>query len=272
MKKLRLILIMAIGLVLVACGQSSDVPTIRVATSPGPYSILFMDEVAPRLEEQGYTIEEIQFSELRQADIAVQEGDADLNVDGNRLHTESMNDSLGADFTPITTIPTVPSSIYPGQKATLDEVEAGDTVGVGESPVSLMRSLLLLQKIGWIKLNEDVNPAQVTLDDIEENYAGIEIIPMQIAALPRSMPDLDYGVISGSIASDSDMDLATALESEDIIDGLYLEAITRAEDADSDWANAVKEIYQSDEFKQRVEELNEEMGITFWNIPEYNAA
>lgn len=51
-----------VTVVLAACGQNSgDAQTIKVATSPGPYSILFMEEVAPRLEEQGYTVEGFNF-------------------------------------------------------------------------------------------------------------------------------------------------------------------------------------------------------------------
>src|SRR5699024_1820226 len=85
-KYLRYLGLALITLVVAACGkQTEDTQTVKVATSPGPYSILFMEEVAPRLEEQGYTVEEIQFSELRQAMIAVDEGEADINLYGIRL-------------------------------------------------------------------------------------------------------------------------------------------------------------------------------------------
>src|SRR5699024_9736417 len=95
-KYLRYLGMALITSVVAACRkQTEDTQTIKVATSPGPYSILFMEEVAPRLEQQGYTVEEVQFSELRQAMIAVDEGEADINVDGNRLNTESYNDTLG---------------------------------------------------------------------------------------------------------------------------------------------------------------------------------
>src|SRR5699024_11079124 len=120
-KNLRYLRLALITLVVAACGkQTENTQTIKETTSPGPYSILFMEEVAPRLEQQGYTIEEIQFSELRQAMIAVDEGEADINVDGNRLNTESYNDTLGASFQQIVRIPTVPAAIYPGQKDSLD--------------------------------------------------------------------------------------------------------------------------------------------------------
>ena len=58
---------------LTACGSSesndaADDTTIRVATSPGPYSELFQDGVAPILEEEGYKVDVQNFTDLTQAD------------------------------------------------------------------------------------------------------------------------------------------------------------------------------------------------------------
>lgn len=260
-----------VALVLAACGQStSDTQAIKVATSPGPYSILFMEEVAPRLEEQGYTVEEVQFSELRQAMIAVDEGEADINVDGNRLNTESYNDTLGASFQQIVRIPTVPAAIYPGQEDSLDDVEAGDTIAIGNGTVSMMRGLLLMQDLGWITLDSDVEPAKVTVDDIEENHVGIEIVEMQGAAIPPAIQDVSYALVAGSIAYDAGMDLDSRLVTEQPIEGLLLEAITTADKMDQPWVEDIKAIYQSDDFNQAVLDRNEEIGTEFWIIPEEN--
>ena len=260
-----------VALVLAACGkQTEDTQAIKVATSPGPYSILFMEEVAPRLEEQGYTVEEIQFSELRQAMIAVDEGEADINVDGNRLNTESYNDTLGASFQQIVRIPTVPAAIYPGQKDSLDAVEAGDTIAIGNGTVSMMRGLLLMQDLGWITLDPDVEPAKVSVDDIEENHVGIEIVEMQGAAIPPAIQDVSYALVAGSIAYDAGMDLESRLVTEEPIEGLLLEAITTADKMDQPWVEDIKAIYQSNDFNQAVLDRNEEIGTEFWIIPEEN--
>ena len=54
--------------------------TIRLATSPGPYSDLFEKGVAPILKKEGYTVKTQSFSDLNHADQAMSEGSADLNV------------------------------------------------------------------------------------------------------------------------------------------------------------------------------------------------
>ena len=84
---------------LTACGSSEstdagDDKTIRVATSPGPYSELFQDGVAPILEEEGYTVDVQNFTDLTQADTALAEGSADLNVE---QHTCLLYTSDAAD-------------------------------------------------------------------------------------------------------------------------------------------------------------------------------
>ena len=68
--KIRILAAMFLGLT--ACGSSEstdagDDKTIRVATSPGPYSELFQDGVAPILEEEGYTVDVQNFTDLTQA-------------------------------------------------------------------------------------------------------------------------------------------------------------------------------------------------------------
>src|SRR5690625_1040580 len=107
-------------LLLTACGENAaeedDKTTINVETSPGPYSELFMDAIAPILEEDGFTIETTDFTELLQADISLDEGSIDLNVDQHTAYYKNFNDEKGANLTSITPIPTVPTGIFPGRK------------------------------------------------------------------------------------------------------------------------------------------------------------
>ena len=78
----QIIILITACLVLGACQQDkTSNKQIIVGTSPGPYSQLFLDAVKPILEKQGYQIKQIDFSDLMQADIALQQGSIDVNVD-----------------------------------------------------------------------------------------------------------------------------------------------------------------------------------------------
>lgn len=257
-------------LVLGACAsENSGEATIRVATSPGPYSVLFLDQVAPKLEEEGYTVEEIEFTDLRSANVGLQEGSADLNVDQHSLYLENFNQEAGADLTAVTPVPTVPTGLFPGTKDDLTAVSSGDRVGIPDDPSNYTRALLVLEKAGWITFNDDANLEKLTVDDIAENIKGIDIIPMQSATIPRTLEDLAYAIIPGSIAYDAGVDFSTMLLAEDVREDLLLQAVVSdPETAEADWVQAVVNIYHSDEFKAQIEEINHNSDETYWILPD----
>lgn len=258
------------AMVLAACSSdSSEETTIRVATSPGPYSELFLDQVAPKLEEEGYTVEEIEFTDLRSADVALQEGSADLNVDQHSLYLANFNEEAGAELTAVTPVPTVPTGLFPGTKDDLAAFSNGDRVGIPDDPSNYTRALLVLRKAGWIKFSEDANLENLTVDDISENTAGIEIVPMQSASIPRTLEDLAYAIIPGSIAYDAGVDFSTMLLAEDVREDLLLQAVVSTpETAEEDWVQAVVDIYNSDDFQSQIEEINNSSDETYWIIPD----
>lgn len=256
-------------LLLTACGgnaaEEDDKTTINVGTSPGPYSELFMDAIAPILEEDGFTIETTDFTELLQADISLDEGSIDLNVDQHTAYYKNFNDEKGANLTSITPIPTVPTGIFPGRKDTLDEIEDGDVVGIPKDPSNAARAYAILQKADLITLEDDIDLVNVTQNDIVENKHNLDIQEMDSAQIPRALDDLDYGVIPGSIIYSSGLDASLSLLDEDILEELELVATIDEKNKDTKWAEAVKSAYQSDEFKAYMDEHNED---DYWFIPE----
>src|SRR5690625_4713951 len=179
-------------LFLTACGSDSsiegedDTTTIKVGTSPGPYSELFMDAIVPILEDEGYEIEITDFTELLQADIALDEGSIDLNVDQHTAYYENFNSEKGANLTKITPIPTVPTGIFPGRKSSLDDIEEGDVVGIPKDPSNAARAYAVLQKAELITLEDDVELVKVTQNDIVDNKLNLDIQEMDSAQIPRS--------------------------------------------------------------------------------------
>lgn len=238
---------------------------ITIGTSPGPYSDLFLTAIQPILEEQGYTIERVDFTELLQADIALSEGSVDVNVDQHTAYMNNFNEEKGAALAKLTPIPTVPAGIFPGRKATLEDIAEGDVIGIPKDPSNAARAYALLQKAGLITLKEDVEFVKLTLNDIVENPYNLEIKEMDSYQIPRALPDVDYGVIPGSIVYSSDLDAATTLLSEDILKELELVAVVDESNKDTQWAKDIIAAYQSEEFKAYMDENNKE---GYWFIPE----
>ena len=257
----------AVALSLTACttSENNDDMTIRVGTSPGPYSVLFQDGIDPLLEEEGYTIEYTEFSDLQQATTAVAEGSVDLNVDQHSAYTGVFNDETGSDLINFTEIPTVPAGLFSERHASLDDVEDGQTVAVPMDASNLSRALNMLNEVGWITLNPDADPALLAVNDVEENPHNLSIEPMDSATIPRALPDLDWAVIPGSMSYASQVDPELSLFQETLRPELILAAVTRAEEENEEWVEAVSAAYRNPEFLNYVEEENVN---NYWFIPD----
>lgn len=256
----------ALGLGLASCTDSeTGENTIRVGTSPGPYSELFQDGIDPILSEQGFTIEYTNFSDLQQADVAVSEGSVDLNVDQHTAYMEVFNEETGSDLASITEIPTVPAGLYSSNHGSLDDVAEGHTVGIPQDASNQSRAYNMLADAGWITLNPDADPALLTANDIAENPHNLDIQTMDSATIPRSLQDLDWGVIPGSISYSSGVDQSLQLFQEELRPELILVAVVRSEDTDSEWAQAVVDAYRDPAFHDFLEAENEN---DYWFVPE----
>ena len=238
---------------------------ITVGTSPGPYSELFMDGIAPILEDQGYTVTETVFTEVRQVDVALQEGAIDVNVDQHLAYMNNFNKEANAELIAITPTPTVPTGIHSATKGSIDEVVDGDIVAIPDDASNTARALLVLQKAGWIKLDESIEPMASTKDNIIENPYNLDIVEMSSAQIPRSLSDVSYGVIPGSILYAAGLSSNDSLLNEDILPQLVLHAIVNRGNEETDWAEAIVEAYRSDEFKAHLNEVNTD---NYWFIPD----
>lgn len=238
--------------------------TIRYGKSQGPYTELFEAAIVPILEKGGYTVEGTDFSELLTADIALNDGDVDVNVEQHTAYAENFNASYNGDLTPICPIPTVPAGIFSATHTSLDEITDGAKVAVPNDASNTARAYVLLQKAGWITLDSSVDLAVVTQDDITENPHNIEFTEMASLNIPSALQDFDFAVITGSIVYNAGIDASTALLTEDVLPQLILQVVVKKDNADTDWAKAIAAAYHSDEFKEYMDKNNNGL----WYIPD----
>lgn len=247
-----------------AADTTGDKKEIVYGKSQGPYTELFEAAIVPILEKEGYTVNGVDFFDLQTADIGLNDGDVDVNVEQHIAYMENFNANYNADLVALSPIPTVPAGVYSAKYKSVDEIPDGAKVAVPNDASNTARCYLMLQKIGWIKLADDVDPSAVTQDDIVENPHNIEFTEMKSLTIPAAIQDFDYVAITGSVVYNAGIDPSTALATEDIQDHLVLQVVVKEENRDAEWAKAIVDAYHSDEFKQYMEENNDGL----WWIPD----
>ena len=247
-----------------AADTTGDKKEIVYGKSQGPYTELFEAAIVPILEKEGYTVKGVDFSDLQTADIGLNDGDVDVNVEQHTAYMENFNANYNAELVALSPIPTVPAGVYSAKYKSVDEIPDGAKVAVPNDASNTARCYLMLQKIGWIKLADDVDPSAVTQDDIVENPHNIEFTEMKSLTIPAAIQDFDYVAITGSVVYNAGIDPSTALATEGIQDHLVLQVVVKEENKDAEWAKAIVDAYHSDEFKQYMEENNDGL----WWIPD----
>lgn len=249
----------------------TDKKLIKYSKSQGPYTELFEAAIIPILEAKGYQAEVVETSELLVADQILQAGEVDVNVEQHTAYAENFNANNGGDLVPISVIPTVAAAIYSANHESLDEVKEGFTVAIPNDAANTARCLAILQKIGWIKLDDSVEISKVSVDDVIENPYNLQLIEQKSLTIPAAISDYDYVVITGSVVYNAGVnEKYRALAQEDILPHLILQVVVKAENAHTDWAQAIVDAYHSDEFKAYLEKENAADGAWkgLWWIPD----
>ena len=224
------------------CGSDSGKSTdkgastkkeLKYSKSQGPYSDLFEKGVKPILEKKGYKFVGKDMSDLLQADIALNEGEVDFNVEQHTAYMENFNKKQGGHLAAITPIPTVPAGIFAGSKTSLDQVKAG-----------------------WIKLDPKKDLSTVTQQDIIENPHHLKFTEMKSLNIPAVRNDFSYIVITGAIIYNAKIDPATALMKEDILPHLMLQLVVQDKNKDAQWAKDIADAYKSAEFQEYMKKNN----------------
>ena len=213
------VLVLTLG-ILTACGGSgggddSADKTIKVAASPTPHAEI-LNSVKDQLAEEGWTLEVIEFDDYVQPNVATTDGDVDANYFQHVPYLDQYNEENGTDLVPVANMHYEKMAVYAGTKDSLDAIEAGDKIGVPNDATNEARALKVLEEQGVIKLKEGASET-ATVTDIEEYPKGeIEIVELEAASIPASLPDLAFGVINANYAIQAEiMDKVVAVEGTD---------------------------------------------------------
>lgn len=244
---------------LVGCSKTSDgdTNTVKIGVTGDEHEI--WDLVKDKLEKEDINLEIISFSDYIRPNIALDEGEIDINAFQHHAYLENFNNERGLNIVSIGDTVFAPMAIYPGSSKSLDELKAGSKIALPNDATNLGRALILLQNAGIIKLKDDVGLLP-TLKDIVENTKDVEIIELTATQIPRSLQDVDVAVINSGVAVNAGLSPTNdslLMEDEDLETSKpYINLIAaKEENKDKELYKKVVEAYQSEDIREAIDEL-----------------
>lgn len=240
------------SLILTAASVQAKDPNkdkIIFGATVGDHADMFKAAVQPQLEKDGYKVEVIEFTDYVRPNLALANGELDVNEFQHQPYLDAFKAAKGLDLTNLFQAPTAPLALYPGKLSSLDQLKDGAQISIPNDPSNNARALILLQDLGWLSLKKDINPLKASVKDIADNPHKLQFVELEAAQLPRARNDVDFAIIPGNYAT------ASGLK---ITDGLHLEpgttfinwVVVKTADKDAPWVKDVEAAYNSDSFKQ----------------------
>ena len=233
----------------------AELTPIKVAASATPHSEI-LEYAAPLLEEKGYKLDVTVFDDYVQPNLVVESGEFDANYFQHVPYLDSFNEEQGTHLVDAGDIHYEPFGIYPGTKATLDEVAEGDVIAVPNDTTNEARALLLLQDNGLLTLKDGVG-LKATIKDIVDNPKNIEFQELEAAQVARVKDEVAYVVLNGNYALEAGFSVAKdsiAYESSDSEAAkTYVNIIAVAEgNENNDGIKALVDVLKSDDVKKYI--------------------
>ncbi|GED33696.1 MULTISPECIES: MetQ/NlpA family ABC transporter substrate-binding protein [Brevibacillus] len=256
-------------LALTACGGGAQSSTainekkIVVGVTSGLHEQI-LEKVKEVAAKDGLEVELKVFSDFQMPNIALAEKEIDANSYQTIPFLETYKKEKGADLTAVGQTVLNPMGMYSKKIKSLDELKAGDTIGLPNDPTNSLRALLLFQSAGLIKLKDGAGD-EATVLDIAENPRELKFVELDAAQIAKQLDDVTAAAINTSYAIKNNLNPgkdAIFLEQKDSKHHNVI--VVRTENKDDVAVQKLVKAYQTDEVKKFVEDTFEGSVIPVW--------
>ncbi|AIR70872.1 MetQ/NlpA family lipoprotein [Dickeya fangzhongdai] len=241
------------ALALAGCDQEQKNPNhIKVGVIVGAEQQVA--EVAQKVakEKYGLDVELVTFNDYVLPNEALSKGDIDLNAFQHKPYLDQQIKDRGYKLVSVGNTFVYPIAGYSKKIKSLNDLQNGAQIALPNDPTNLGRSLLLLQKVGLLKLKDNVGLLPTVLD-VTENPKNLKLVELEAPQLPRSLDDdqIALAIINTTYASQINLTPTK--------DGLFVEEkdspyvnllVAREDNKDAENVKKFVKAYQSDEVNQ----------------------
>ena len=245
-----------------AAAPAADKP-LKIGVTPGPHAQI-MEVVKKVAEKDGLKIQVVEFSDYVQPNVALHQGDIDINSFQHLPFLENMVKDRKYDLVMLAKTFTFPMGIYSKKIKNIKELKDGAVIAIPNDPTNGGRALLLFEKAGLIKLKPGLGH-KASVVDIVENPRKFKIRELEAAQIPRTLEDMEIAAINTNYAMSAGLVPAKdALILEDSSSPYANILAVRGKDKDNPLYKKFLKAYQSEDVKKFVTEQFKGSVIVAW--------
>ncbi|MFT3814317.1 MAG: MetQ/NlpA family ABC transporter substrate-binding protein [Acidovorax sp.] len=185
----RFLALLLAGALALAALPASAADRLRIGVVPGAYADS-INAAAQDAKIQGIAVEVVEFTDWTTPNVAVNAGDIDINYFQHQPFLSNAIQKNGWALASAGTGILANVGLYSLRHKSVADVPRNGQVGIANDPVNQGRGLLLLQKVGLIKLKPGVGYLG-SLADIAENPKNLRFVEVEGPQLVRITGDVD---------------------------------------------------------------------------------
>ncbi len=237
----------------VLVGTLASLAAARASAQEKPLRLGLATSVSNRAAEiaarearaQGLPVETIEFNDWNTPNRALADREIELNLFQHVPFLEFTKAQTGYDLVPVGIAFNTPFGIYSRRHKVLADLPENPRIAISGDPVNTGRSLLLLQKAGFLELKPDAD-FRVGMEGIVGYRRKLRIVPLDGPQIARTLEEMDAALTYPTFARMAGLEANAALLFEN--DPIYaFRFVTRRELAEDARVKRFIAIYQESE-------------------------
>ena len=222
-----------------------------------------VQEIARLMEPMGYNVEVKVFDGNNLPAIALKDGDIDSLILNHLPWINTFNSQYNSELVMVE--PYMYASLfgfYSAKHDNIEEIPDNATIMVSNDPSNMERSLEFLQELGFIRLDAKKGEFYTVLDIIE-NIKNIQLVEVETTATASSFQDADASISFSSVMRNAGIDAYSYLAEDGKHVNYPTGLVVRKGNENTQWAQDVMKITQTEEFKSSFNEIFQGAYILF---------
>jgi len=233
---------------------------LKVGVTAGPHAEI-AHQVKELAQKQSLNVEIIEFNDFILPNEALASKDLDINSYQHGPFLKEQIQSRGYPLKAIAKTVVMPLGVYSAKLASLNDLPNNAKILIPNDPTNEGRALNLLAKHNVIQIKAVANPSIL---DITSNPKNISFVEMEAPLIPRSLPDVDAGVVNTDWILQAGLDPKSAIASEGK-DSVYANVlVVRTGDETREDIQEFVKLYHSPQIREFIEEKYKGAVIPAW--------